>query len=101
MLTLEERNRPAIAKICEVIDDAYTNVDGSMPSREMVKEAITEANDDTGNFSGERSIAWKSGSSEHTVTWILHQGRIVEVILQSVKNGAVRILRKRKLLVHT
>lgn len=97
MLTLTERNTPALDKIRAIVDESYDDDDSTVPTADMVKDAIDEAHSDTGNFTGERSISWKAGVYEHTVTSILANGRIVEIIVQSVKGGGVRILRKRKI----
>ena len=101
MLRTTPRNQQAIEKIHAAIESAWRNIDAPepVPTVAMVKAAVEEANADQQDDSGERSVTWKIGPFEHTITWILKQGSVLEIGAQTVKAGAVRILRKQKILL--
>ena len=100
MLRISERNERAISRIHAIIDGSLAEASPSdVPNAALVKAAVKEANSQFDATTGEQAVSWKAGAWEYTVTWVFKQDSIMEIIVQTVKAGAVRIHRKQKILV--
>lgn len=104
MLTLEERNAPALDAITSIIDKLYHEDEEHghcIPTLEMIKQALQRVFSVNSKRCGEQWVSWKKGPLQRTVSWVIQDGRIIQIFMQTVENGAVTTCVKEKLTMRT